>query len=149
MAHYWTTALVPVYKQEERLKKSVPVSLVYSTDTCIHTFMVLVFKVLFNLVFKVLCMSLEMCKKERITSTRKCWGSRYKQEAKKTDFHWRKGACQTPHCCYKSTPVLTSCVDNIPTVCAPSLCFLCSSSWLASNQSTALFLLAVFTFLSL
>lgn len=38
---------------------------------------------------------------------------------KKTDFHWRKGACQTPHCCYISTPVLTSCVDNIPTVCAP------------------------------
>lgn len=58
-----------------------------------------------------------------MSSTRKCWHSRYKQEAqkkkKKTDFHWRKGACQTPHCCYKSTPVLTSCVDNIPTVCAP------------------------------
>lgn len=64
-------------------------------------------------------MSLKMCKKECMTSNRKCQDSRYKQEAKKTDFHWRKGACQTPHCCYKSTPVLTSCVDNIPTVCAP------------------------------
>lgn len=30
----------------------------------------------------------------------------------------------------------------------PGLCFLCSGSWLASNQSTALFLLALFTFLS-
>lgn len=38
---------------------------------------------------------------------------------KKTDFHWRKGSCQAPHCCYKSSPVLTSCVDNITTVCAP------------------------------
>lgn len=37
----------------------------------------------------------------------------------KRDFHWRKAACQAPHCCYKSSPALTSCVDNIPTVCAP------------------------------
>lgn len=69
--------------------------------------------------FKVLCISLKMCKKERMSFIRKCRDSWYKQEAKKSDFHWRKGTCQTPHCCYKSTPVLTSCVDNIPTVCAP------------------------------
>lgn len=41
----------------------------------------------------------------------------------KTDFHWRKGACQAPHCCYKSTPAFTSCVDNIPTVCTPQPLF--------------------------
>lgn len=45
------------------------------------------------------------------------------QKQQKTDFHWKMRLCQAPHCCYKSAPAYMSCVDNIPTVCAPQPLF--------------------------
>lgn len=48
------------------------------------------------------------------------------RRGRKNRFSLKNEACQAPHRCYKSAPAYMSCVDNIPTVCAPwplfSLC---------------------------
>lgn len=85
-----------------------------------------------------------MCKKEHMTSTRTCQRGQKKQifieEKDPAKLHIaviNQARCSRP-------------VWIISRLSArPGLCFLCSGSWLTSNQSTALFLLALFTFLSL